>query len=401
VRDENGTIVTNRAVTWSSSDPTVATVSPTGVVSALTPGAATITATSESKSGSSAITVTPVPVASVTVEPPTMALVVGQTATATAVLRDANGNVLTGRAVAWVSSNPAVTVSTTGVVTGVVTAVAPGSAFVTASSEGWNGSAAVTVTRVPVGSVTLPATASLVAGQSMTLTPVVRDENDVVVTDRVVTWSSSNTSVATVSPAGLVRSLITGSATITATSEGKSASTALTVTPAPVGSVTVAPFTLTLASGSTVSLTATIKDVNGTTVTDRTVTWTSSDDLVATVSPTGVLTGLATGSATITATSEDRFGTATVTVVPGPAATVTVTPATASVRDGSTVQLTATAVDARGNAITGRAFTWTSSDSGVASVNSSGRVTGRRAGQVTITATQNSRSDTSTVTVTP
>jgi uncharacterized protein YjdB len=345
--------------------------------------------------------VTPAPVASVTVQPPALTLAVGETAPVTAVLKDANGNVLTGRVVAWVSSNPLLaTVSATGL----VTAVAPtgaGPVFVTASSEGWNGSTAVTVTRVPVGTVTLPATATLVAGQSTTLTPVVRDANGTVVTDRIVTWSSSNTSIATVSSAGVVKALVTGSATITATSEGKSAGTALTVTPAPVGTVTVAPFATTIGSGSTVALVATVKDVNGTTVTDRTVTWKSSDDLVATVSTSGVVSGLKVGSTTITATSEGKSGTATITVVPGPAAAVTVTPPTATVRDGTLVQLTATAVDANGNAVTGRTFTWGSSDQVIATVSSSGRVSTKRSGVVTITATLDGKSDTSQITVTP
>lgn len=399
VKDVNGAVVTDRAVAWSTSDPLVATVSSSGVVTALAPGSATVTATSETKSGSSAITVSPVPVAKVTVTPPTMALVVGQTSTARAVLTDANGNVLTGRVVTWTSSNALIAaVSSTGVVTG----VAPGGpVFITASSEGWNGSTAVIVTAVPVGSVTLPATTTLVAGQSTTLTPVVKDANGTVVTDRTVTWSSSNPTVATVSASGLVRALITGTATITATSEGKSASTALTVTPAPVGSVTVAPFTLNLGSGSTVTLTATVKDVNGTTVTDRVVTWKSSDTTVATVSADGVLTGLVAGTATITATSEGRSGTSTVTVVPGPAASVTVTPSATSVRDGSSVQLSASAVDAQGNAITGRAFTWTSSNGSVATVSTTGRVTARRIGFVTITATLDTAKDSSQVTVTP
>jgi uncharacterized protein YjdB len=272
--------------------------------------------------------------------------------------------------------------------------------FITASSEGWNGSTAVTVTRVPVRSVTLPTTATLVAGGSTTLSPVVEDANGVVVTDRVVTWSSSNTSVATVSSAGVVKSLITGTATIAATSEGTSGSTALTVTPAAVGSVTLAPSSPTVISGSTVALAATVRDINGTAVTDREVTWTSSDDLVATVSTTGDVTGLAAGTATITARSESESGTAIVTVTPGAADTVTVTPATTSVKDGLAVQLTAAAVDAKGNAIIGRAFTWTSSETSVAMVSGTGRVTGRRAGLVTIRASLNGKSDTAQVTVT-
>jgi uncharacterized protein YjdB len=401
VRDANGTLVTNRPVAWSTSDPLIATVSSTGVVTGVAPGSATVTATSEGKSGSSAITVTPAPVANVTVQPPAFTLPVGGTTTVSAVLKDANGNVLTGRVVTWVSSNPLLaTVSASGLVTAVA-ATGAGPVFITASSEGRNGSSAVTVTKVPVGSVTLPGTATLVAGESTTLVPVVTDANGTVVTDRVVTWSSSNTSVATVSPAGVVRSLITGSATITATSEGQSASTALSVTPAPVGTVTIAPSATTIGSGSTVTLAATVKDVNGTTVTDRTVTWKSSDDLVAIVSTSGAVTGLKAGTATITATSEGKSGTATITVVPGPAATVAVTPAAATVKDGTLVQLTATAVDANGNAITGRTFTWGSSDTAIATVSTSGRVTTKRSGVVTITATLDGKRDMSQITVTP
>jgi uncharacterized protein YjdB len=377
----------------------VATVSSTGVVTGVAPGSATITATSESKSGSSAITVTPIPVANVTVQPPTLALLVGQSATVTAVTKDANGNVLTGRVVTWISNNPLVaTVSATGV----VTAVAPGGpVFITASSEGWNGSTTVTVTPVPVGTVTLPATTTLVAGQTTTLTPVVKDANGLVVTDRVVTWTSSNPTVATVTSAGLVRALVTGTATITATSETKSGSTALTVTPAAVGSVTVAPLTTTIASGSTGTLVATVKDINGTTVTDRLVTWSSSNDLVATVSSSGVVTGLAAGTATITATSESRTGTATVTITPGPASIVTVAPAPTSVKNGLNVQLTATAKDANGNIITGRTFTWVSSDINVATVTTGGQVRSKALGTTTVSATMDGKSGTSVVTVTP
>ena len=114
-----------------------------------------------------------------------------------------------------------------------------------------------------------------------------------------------------------------------------------------------------------------------------------------------MVTGQLVGTVTITATSEGKSGTASVTVTPGPAATVTVTPPTASVKDGANVQLTATAVDAKGNAITGRTFTWGTSDASIATVNASGRVTGRKAGTATIIATLDGKSDSSLVTVTP
>src|SRR5207237_6485038 len=95
-------------VTWSRSNPAVATVSNSGLVSGVTPGSATITATSEGKSGTSSITVTNVPVATVDVTPPSASVQAGQTVQLTGTPRDAGGNPLSGRTVTWSSSNTAV-----------------------------------------------------------------------------------------------------------------------------------------------------------------------------------------------------------------------------------------------------------------------------------------------------
>jgi uncharacterized protein YjdB len=158
---------------------------------------------------------------------------------------------------------------------------------------------------------------------------------------------------------------------------------------------------VTLISGAIASLTATVKDTTGATVTDRVVTWKSSNEAVATVSASGAVTGLKAGTATITATSESKADTATVTVIAGPAATVTVAPAAVTIRDGASVQLTATAADARGNPITGRPFTWGTSDGSRATVSTTGRVTAKKPGTVIITASLDGASDTSQITVTP
>jgi uncharacterized protein YjdB len=149
-----------------------------------------------------------------------------------------------------------------------------------------------------------------------------------------------------------------------------------------------------------VQLTATVRDTTGAVVTDRTVSWTSSDELIATVSASGLVSALGTGTATITATSETESGTATVTAIAGPAATVIVTPAATTVGDKKSVQLTASATDARGNRITGRAFEWRSSDTRIATVTSTGLVRGARVGLVTISATMDGKMDSAAVTVT-
>ena len=398
-RDAAGQVVTDRAVTWSSSNTLVATVSSSGVVTAIMPGGAAITATSEGQSGSSSVTVTAVPVASVAVTPPTTTMMAGTSATLSATVKDASGATLTDRAVSWSSSNSLVAEVSSA---GVVTARSAGSAVIRASSEGQTGTAAVTVTAVPVATVSVqPSSLELDVGRTTGLVAVVKDANGTVVTDRAVAWTSSNTSVATVTASGIVKALKTGTATITATSEGKSGTSALTATPAPVGSVVVSPPTATAASGLTVTFTATVRDTTGAIVTGRAVAWSSSDTRVATVAPSGLVTALVAGSATIIATSETQSGSGRITVTPGAVATVTLTPEAVSVRDEQSIQLTAAAEDAQGNAITGRTFTWTTSDGGVATVSATGVVKGKRVGTAMITATLDGKFDRTTVTVIP
>src|SRR5204863_2192868 len=84
--------------------------------------------------------------------------------------------------------------------------------------------------------------------------------------------------------------------------------------PAPVASVTVTPAPASVPTGQTVQLTATLKDANGNTLTGRTVTWASSNPAVATVTGSGLVSGVTAGAATITATSETVSGTSAITV---------------------------------------------------------------------------------------
>jgi len=306
--------------------------------------------------------------------------------------------VLTGRVVTWGSSATGVaTVSATGVVTGVAT----GTATITATSEGKNANATITVTPVPVGTVTVaPSSSSIVVLQTAQLTPTVKDLNGVVVTNRVVTWSSNNPAFVSVSSTGVVTGLVPGSATITATSEGKSGTATVSVTLAPVATVTVTPPSANVTQGQTQALSATLKDASGNTLTGRAITWSTSTPGVATVSSSGVVTAVAVGTATITATSEGKTGTSMITVTPIPVATVTVSPSSSSVKIGNTKALSATTRDVNGNVLTGRVITWSSSDTNKATVSSSGVVTGVAEGTVTITATSEGKSGTATVAVT-
>ena len=151
LRDRRGRVATNGTVAWSSSNSGVATVSSSGLVRGVSPGTASIIATRGSLSGSASVNVTqPVastaPVASVGVALASSSLIVSGSTQATATTRDASNNVLTGRAVTWSSGSAAIaTVSGSGL----VTAVAPGTTNITASSEGISGSGSLTVSAAP------------------------------------------------------------------------------------------------------------------------------------------------------------------------------------------------------------------------------------------------------------
>ena len=260
--------------------------------------------------------------------------------------------------------------------------------------------ATVVVTLPPVASVSVsPASASLLPTQTAQLTATLLDSIGTVLTGRTVTWSSSSSGVATVNGSGLVTAVAVGSATVTAASEGRSASSSVTVTTVPVASVTVSPASGSLYVGQTVQLTATPRDSAGTPLTGRVVTWSSGSTGVATVNGSGLVTGVGAGSATITAASGGKTGTSAITVQSVSVASVTVSPASASRFVGQTVQLTATPKDSAGNPLTGQTIAWSSDNSTVASVSTSGLVTASAAGSATITAASGGKSGTSAITV--
>ena len=162
---------------------------------------------------------------------------------------------------------------------------------------------------VDVESITLDQTAlELEVGGTETLAAAVLPDN---ATDKTVTWTSSNEAVATVAD-GVVTAVAAGEATITAKAGDKETTCTVTVkeTTRPVESVTLNKTSAELEVGQTLSLTATVKPDNAT---DKTVTWTSSNEAVATV-VNGVVTAAAEGTATITAKAGEKEVTCVVTV---------------------------------------------------------------------------------------
>jgi formylglycine-generating enzyme required for sulfatase activity len=241
------------------------------------------------------------------------------TLTLVATPRDAAGNALTGRTATWSLSNAAVARISAG---GVVTALAVGTATASVVVEGVTATVPISVTE-PVAVLTVePTQVSLEVGATQTLTATTRDGQEQVLAQplprRPVTWVSTNAAVAAVSASGVVTAVAAGEAVVRARvwrvgTLFLEAEASITV-PVPVASVSLTPTTATVGVGATQALTATVRDAAGNALTGRTVTWTTSNAAVATVTDQGVVTGRAPGSATITATAAGRTATAAITV---------------------------------------------------------------------------------------
>ncbi|GIW26157.1 Ig-like domain-containing protein [Meiothermus sp.] len=170
-----------------------------------------------------------------------------------------------------------------------------------------------------------------------------------------------------------------------------------------INSIEVTPPSASKQVGQTQQFTAVAKDASGNTISGVTFTWTSSNPSVATVNSSGLATAVAAGTATITASAQGKSGNATLTVTnpaPPPIETIEVSPPSASKQVGQTQQFTAVAKDASGNTISGVTFTWSSSDTAIATVDSSGLATAVAAGTATITASAQGKSGNATLTVT-
>ena len=337
---------------WVSSNPAIASVSNVGVVTGNAPGTATITYTALSLCQQTVVvTVNPLPTIT-----GTLTVCAASTTTLSSTAAPAAVN-------PWVSSAAAIaTVSNAGVVTG----VSAGTTNITYTDvNGCTAMVTVTVIALPVITGTLTVCNGLTTTLASTATPAASP------------WSSSNTAIASVNASGVVTGNAPGTAVITYTNINGCITTA-TVTVVALPSITG---TLSVCQGATTTLASA----------DAPATvnpWISSDATIASVSNTGVVTGVAVGSAVITFTnSSGCIITATVTVNPLPVITGTLT-----FCQGLTTNLSSISAPAAVNA-------WVSSNTTVATVSNTGVVTGNAAGTATITYTD-ANGCTATVTVT-
>ena len=300
---------------------------------------------------------TPSRVASLQIRPERRVLRVGRSARFQAVARGTDGGILRNRAVRWTSSDPEVAeVSADGTARGLT----PGDASITAVCEGGSGSAAVEVRPAgavagalrywwvvpavaalvvgvwqvakrivpprpvaPVGVSVTPATASVRVGGTVSLAATAQGADGRGLPGQSVGWASSDSTVATVTGDGAVTGQKAGVATVTATAGGKAGTSQVTVTERPsvvvdtaLTSLAVVPRHVRITTAQTFGLRAVARDVGGRLV-RRPVQWASSNSAVAAVSATGLLTGVAPGTADVTASSGGvRSAPVVVTVIP-------------------------------------------------------------------------------------
>jgi trimeric autotransporter adhesin len=402
-------------VTWTSATPAVATITPTGKVQAVATGNVTVSAKLSDISGTAMLTVTAAELASIEVTPASGSLAKGTTQTmiATGIFTDQTTQDLTTQ-VAWSSGDTSI--ASVDAASGLVTAKQVGSTTITATLNGVQGSADVTVTAATLTALQVtPTNTSIPKGvsQQYTATGVFSDQTTQDLTTQV-TWASSNELAAVISNTDGSRGLVTtpgsGATIISASFGGKSASTNLTVTAATLDSISVTPTNASAAKGTTRAFTATGVYTDAT-VQDltETATWDTSDSSIATVSnlagSAGVASALLEGSVTVSATFAGKTGSASFTVTVATLSRIDVTPTNPSIARGTSEQLTATGVfsDNTTQDLT-QQVTWASSNGNVAGVSnapgSQGLVVGVSPGPASISATSGSVSGSTTVTVT-
>ena len=364
---------------WSSDNEQVATVSNEGVVSGVSEGTCIIKASCGELEAAYTIVVEPIPVASISLDPATVSLIEGQSTQLIATVLPENA---TNQTVTWSSSNTSVaSVSQEGL----VSAISPGSASITASAGDITATCLVTISAavIPVTSVSLDYTdLSLEEGQTATLVATVLPED---ATDKSVTWTSSNSSVASVSQAGLVTAAASGSSTITAKAGDKTATCQVTVTPAviPVTSVSLDQQSLSFEVGETATLVATVLPEDAT---DKSVTWTSSNTSVASVSQDGVVSAIAIGTCTVYASCGGKQTYCQIAVISNdeiPVALVSFDETEREVYVGEIFTLSPTIIPSNA---TNPQLEWRSSNTSVAIVDSKGSITPVGEGECTIEA---------------
>ncbi|HEV2341917.1 MAG TPA: Ig-like domain-containing protein [Candidatus Acidoferrales bacterium] len=405
--NDGGTRALTSQATWSSSDTTVATIgATTGRAKGVAPGLVTITATLGSVSASAPFTVTNANVVSMTVIPSGRTIAAGtkQNFSATGSFSDGTSQLVTNDAT-WSSDNTAV--ATVFATNGTATGVATGTANISATLNGVSGSAPLNVSPATLVSIAVnPATAVLAPASGLNYSAIgTYSDGTTQNISGVVTWSTSDATVASITGSGGTTGQSAGAVTITAQLGGISNSANLIVEATALNSIAITPATATIPAQINTQFNATGTFLDGSTQNlTNAATWTSSPASVATVGDTGGTkgraTGVAAGNATVTAVFAGVVGTASLQVTNATLTSITISPSAASIALGSSQQFTATGKFSDGSTINlSSQATWKSSNVNVAVIGAGGNATSAGTGSTTITALLNGVSSSTTLTV--
>jgi uncharacterized protein YjdB len=408
-KQSNGSTINITALaTWTSSDPTVATVGlHTGLVTAQPKtGSITLTVSYSGVTQTQVLDITNPTLNSITVTPIAATIPAGlqQNFVATASFNDGTSQDITLDSM-WVSSD--VTVATSSY-PGRIFAVAPGSATITATFGGVFGTAQFTVNSASLTSIAVSPTSTILALGSSTTFQAIGTYSDGSKFNLfpLATWTSSNTTFVTIGPnTGVATGQSPGTANVSASYQSVTSNNAIVlVSQFPLVSITIAPATASVPAALSVPFSATghFSDSSTQSLTTN-VTWASSAPSIATISNSpgrqGYATGVAPGQSAITAVFASQAGTTNLTVNGLTINSIAVTPNPATATHGSTLQFTAIATlsDLSTLDLTSQ-VTWTSSDATVANINSGGSATTANPGTAVITAsfTQNGTTVTGT-----
>jgi uncharacterized protein YjdB len=340
---------------------------------------------SRGRSSQAPVDLDPVPHRVEIVPPPPVFTSLGEALDLVAFVVFATGDVIPGRAPLWSSADPAtVEVSPQGR----AVARAPGGTTLQASHEGAaSASTSAEVRLVAVSLHMTPPALALREGSDATLSVSARDAGGSSFLPDRLDWSSSDSSVASVSGSGIVTALVPGSTTIRAGQDGVVAESLVRVDPR-AASIQVSPPTADLPAGATLLLFASVTDPRGAPIDPPGVTWTSTDPSVATASADGEVTGRSAGSTRIRAERDGVWDEAVITVVQTVGA-IEVSPSSAILRTQESATFTATVSDGLGNPFPPPAgVIWSIDDPGVAQVDGRGRVLALAAGTTRLRATR-------------
>ncbi len=398
---DNSTQDISGSVTWTSSNTTVATISSTGLATAVNPGATNITATSNGVSGSVILNVTNATLTTIDITPTNAAIPDGTTKQFVAIgtYSDQSQQDITS-IVTWKSSNPGVaTISDASGSKGLATGQAPGATTLSATdpASGIKGTTSLFVTSATLKSIAVTPLNALIARGTTQQFAAIGTFTDGSTQDLTgtVQWTSSDTGVAVISTTGVALAVNPGSTTIKASTQSVSGTAILNVTAATVSSISVTPGTVTIASGTKTQYAATGHFSDGTSqVLTSVVNWTTGNGAIATISNTagskGRATGTGVGTTTITAELNGVSGSASITVTSAVLRSLAITPVASSIVKGQTQQFTATGTFSDGSTqnLTS-SVQWASTLVFIASIDQTGLATGVNIGGTLISATFN------------